>query len=147
MRILPNPVLTVVVNPRQKVESGSRSGRYVAVHDAINSKNFPTRGRKSRRVTIAFAHFGKPKKTEAALKAISVAGYRPADLRELQQAGQKAPDLQEKWRVVALGSTHINEYDERLAPVLDNDDGSRVLWLKPTDQIWGEMCLFAVVRR
>jgi hypothetical protein len=130
------------VNYGISVEEGMIKGRYDWVDPNIISRHFPAKHRGKTKITMELIHFNRTFPTDMALREIEIMGFRPAELRELFGFGEKYPDLQRDFPVVALGSVWQGR-----VPYLDGDASERVLDLEWLENDWCEFCRFAAVRQ
>jgi len=132
----------------RSVEDGVRAGRYDwANSDDINSRNFPTKRKGTAEVEVELVHFNRGISTDEALGELDRMGYRPAEVHELLAFGQKYPEVQREFPVVAPGSAWQDRFGSRVVPYLYRDGSKRILNLDWIEGDWDEVCRFAVVRK
>jgi hypothetical protein len=147
------------------------AGRYDSSNSAITEGHFPLpspenvseQSRHPRRgayrtpgeftddgaVEVEPVHLNRLMKTEEVLAELDRRGLRPATLPELLAFGEKHPDVQRKFPVVALGSVWAGPSGYRCVPCLSGYSGDRSLdldWDEPGDE-WGGNYRFLAVRK
>ena len=73
-------------------------------NDDLTDKNFPSVEKGEKEVEFTLFHFGKSMTSEEAISKMEKSGYRSATIKELLSFGNKYPDLQREFPIVALGS-------------------------------------------
>jgi hypothetical protein len=141
----------IFVDYGRSVEDGVKAGRYGRVDFDITSRNFPTKRKGTAKIEVELIHFNRRISTDEALRKLDRMGYRPAELRELLAFGEKYPEVQREFPVVALGSVWLARSGSRRAPCLDWDDSDHSSCLELSivefDWTWTESCRFAAVRK
>jgi len=135
------------VNYERSVEDGVKAGRYDWVSFNITSRNFPTKRKGTEKVALELINFNRSVSTDEALHELYRMGYRPAELRELLAFGEKYPEVQREFLVVALGSVWQNQNGYRHVPYLGRNGSRRHLGLNWLGDDWNEICRFAAVRK
>ena len=138
---------TIPINYNRSVEDGIKAGNYDWKNNDITSKHFPSQETGSREVVIELFHFGKDMSTDEVLAELDKQGYRPATLKELLPLGEKYPNLQREFPIIALGSVWRDSNGNRFCPYLGRDGSERNLDLRWVGRRWGDGCRFAVVRK
>lgn len=140
----------LIVDYGRSVEDAVKLGRYGWASGDINTCNFPTKRKEREKtpdVAMELVHFNRVVSTDEALRELDRMGYRPAKLRELLAFGEKYPEVQREFPVVALGSSvWLNRFDERYFPCLDRIGSRRHLDLHRLEDNWLGLCRFAAVR-
>jgi len=131
------------------------AGRYDWVNPDITRENFPltpppaetsgpdagpyrTSGKNGDAETEALlVHYGKYMTTRAIEADLDRRGLRPATLAELLVLGEKHPDLQLRFSIVALGSFWVYRDGNRDVPCLFGYSGERELSLRWGDPVFG----------
>lgn len=132
----------------RSIEEGVKAGRYDWANSDITSKNFLTNKLKGTvEVAVELIHLNRVVSTSEALRELDKAGYRPAELHELLAFGEKYPELQRKFPVVALGSVWQDRLGSHDVPYLDRYGSRRHLHLIWIESVWGEVYRFAAVRK
>jgi hypothetical protein len=86
--------------------------------------------------------------TEEVLEIMDRYGYRPANLRELLALGASFPELQKKFRIIALGSVWREPIENNhLVPYLDKTPNHRILDLVLLCASWTPHCHFLGIRK
>ncbi len=140
-------VFPIKVNYDLSVESLVINGKYDWKNDAITGKNFPTTRKGEADLVLELVHFNKVLTSEEVLKELDKKGLRPAELHELLTFGEKYPDIQRQFPVIALGSLLRGWGGDRGVPYLYRFGGERGLDLYYFDNRWIEFCRFAAVRK
>ncbi len=140
-----NNTYPVVVDYGKSVEEMVRLGKYSWSDGGITSKKFPTKRTGKEEIQIVLVHFDQFISTEEAIKELDEMGFRPAELRELLAFGEKYPNIQRKFPVVALGSVRQRPDDRCYVQYLSKIGCERDLILDLGWDIWREPCRFAAV--
>jgi len=127
------------------------------VDPVITGGNFPVTGSGVYVVTIRLFHFGRKLNTDRAKEGVRLLRHRPARKEELLALGAARPELQTKFRIVALGSVSPILYEDdhgaatghgyRYVPVLEFDASSnkREISALRSSITWDENVRFAAV--
>jgi len=129
------------------VEDGVKAGRYDWVNSDITSRNFPTQRKGTAEVAVVLINFNRYVSTDEALRELDRMGYRPAELHELLALGEKYPEVQLNFPIVALGSVWHGRLGCRFVPYLGRVGSKRTLSLGWVGDGWSEVCRFAAVRK
>lgn len=142
-------VYSLPVNYGMSVEDAVKLGRYYWANPDITSRNFPTKrtGTAEIVIVVEFIHFDRMLSTAEALRELDRMGYRPAELHELLAFGEKYPDVQCKFPIVALGSIWQDRDGYRYASYLYVDGLKRSLNLFLIKNDWHDLYRFAAVRK
>ncbi len=140
-------VLTVTVDRDRSIVDGVKADKYDWSDNSINDKNFKPTGKGSVGTEIILVHFDKSMSTNKVLKELDKRNLRPADLQELLAIGEKYPEKQREFPVIALGSVWQGPYGDRIVPYLGRDGACRKLCLRWIDSGWDGVCRFAAVRK
>jgi hypothetical protein len=140
----------VTVNYDRSVEDGIAAGHYDWQNEEITSRKFPSSRTGTADLEIILVKFDDTMDSKAALRELDENGLRAAELSELLAFGEKYPDVQREFQVVALGSQMYNWSNFRITclstlPILDRDE--RSLHVYPFDSEWIASTLFAAVRK
>ena len=135
------------VNYDLSVEDIVKLGRYDWANSDITAKNFPTTRAGKAEVAVELIHFNCYVSTKNALSKLNRMGYRPAELHELLFFGEKYPNVQREFPIVALGSVWQFRYGNRLVPYLYGNGSERNLCLNWVGGDWSEIYRFAAVRK
>jgi len=138
---------TLTIDYNRSVEDGVKAGQYDYANSDITSKHFPTERMGMPEVAVELIHFNRDISTDEAIHELDRMGYRPADLHELLALGEKYPDLQREFPVIALGSVWQKPGGFRSCAYLDGNDSRRYLYLDWVDFRWDDYCRFAAVRK
>lgn len=137
---------SMVIDYDRSVKDGIKAGSYDWKNDDITSEHFPSQEAGTKEATVDLFHYGKDMSTDEVLADLDKQGYRPATLKELLALGEKHPDLQREFPIIALGSVWRRP-DGRVCPYLDRDGSERGLSLRWIDRRWDDDCRFAAVRK
>ncbi|MFH1047832.1 MAG: hypothetical protein V1738_06025 [Patescibacteria group bacterium] len=124
------------------------AGRYDSVDSDINSRNYSEPSPVPGEAEAVLVHLDRVATTAEAEAGIAHPGLRPVTLWELLAFGERYPDVQRQFPVIALGSSWIDSYGGRVVPLLFGCSGGRGLglsWDDPGD-IWLDDCRFLAVR-
>ncbi len=138
---------TLTINYSRSVEDGIKAGKYDWSNSDITSSHFPSEEVGTKEVPIELVHFGRDIKTDEILSELDKMGMRPAILKELLALGEKRPDLQREFPVIALGSVWQNPRGYRFCAFLFRFGSLRDLRLAWVVDRWGDYCRFAAVRK
>ena len=129
------------------VENAVKLGQYNWTNGDITGKNFPTTRTGKVEVVVELIRFNCAISTKDAQRELDQRGYRPAELHELLAFGEKYPELQRQFPIVALGSVWQGRDGDRDVPCLVGDGSGRGLDLGWVGDDWCEVCRFAAVRK
>jgi hypothetical protein len=143
----PSNLYTIAVDYGMKVEDAVKLGKYDWVNDDVTQKNFPTKGKGKTELTLELVHFDRNISSEEALKELDRMGYRPAELMELLAFGEKYPEIQREFPIVALASVWQGPRGSRSVPCLCRFGSGRGLDLIWIGDDWSGFWRFAAVRK
>ena len=129
------------------VENAVKLGQYNWTNGDITGKNFPTTRTGKVEVVVELIRFNCAISTKDAQRELDQRGYRPAELHELLAFGEKYPELQRQFPIVALGSVWRGRVGSRGVPYLYGFGSGRRLGLHWIGCDWGEVYRFAAVRK
>ena len=136
-------ILALTANYDRSVEDAVKAGKYDWSNDNITTNNFPSKRTGTADTEIILVKFERDMESGDVVKQLDKQGLRPAELPELLAFGEKYPDVQRDFPVVALGSVLQILVGDRPAPCLDGHSGRRNLCLF----WWGSFYRFAAVRK
>jgi hypothetical protein len=122
-------------------------GYYDWASTSITSKNFPTKRQGVAEVPVELIHFNRDISTDKALRELDRMGFRPAEIHELLAFGEKYPEVQLEFPVVALASVWQDRYGFRYVSYLGRSGSERGLYLYRIEDDWDGIARFAVVRK
>jgi len=133
--------------PKRSVKEAIAAGKYDYVNDNINGKNFQAHE----------SDFGDKYLVPVWFDVLATSGdvvremeksmnLRPATLMELLAFGEKYPDEQRKFPIIALGSSCVID-GRRSVPCLNGHDFNRELGLGYWDGGWHACYRFLAVRK
>ena len=137
----------ISANYGMSVEDAVALGRYDWANSDIASKNFSTKRTGKANLTIELPHFNRTISTEGALRELDRMGMRSAELHELLAFGEKYPDVQREFPIVALGSVWRSRDGGRHVPCLSGGGSGRSLRLRWIVSGWNDVYRFAAVRK
>ena len=137
----------ISANYGMSVEDAVALGRYDWANSDITSKNFPTKRTGKTELTIDLVHFSRAIPTENALRELDRMDMRSAELHELLAFGEKYPDVQREFPIVALGSVWQYRDGGRYVPYLYGNGSRRSLRLHWIVNGWNDVYRFAAVRK
>jgi hypothetical protein len=135
------------VNYDESVEDAVKAGHYDWVSSNINSHNFSTTQKGSRRVEMKLIHFDRVISTEEALRELDRMGYRPSELHELLAFGRDHPEIQRKFPIIGLGAAWRDGRGDARVPYLGRCGSKRGLYLNWLENDWPEICRFAALSK
>jgi len=138
---------SAVVDYGKSVEEMVKLGRYDWSSNNITSEHFPTKRIGKTEIVVDLVHFNRRIGTDEALKELDRMGYRPAELYELLAFGEKYPEIQRGFPVIALGSVWRSSGGNRYVPCLGGSGFRRYLDLHWIEGGWGGLYRFAAVRK
>lgn len=144
---LPSIQYLVTVNYDLSVEDAVKAGKYDCKNDRITSKNFPSKRKGKVDAEIILVKFAKDMESEAILLELDKQGLRPAELPELLAFGEKYPEVQREFPIVALGSVWQDAGDDRNVPCLSGGSDERGLYLYWFSVGWDSDYRFAALRK
>ena len=138
--------LELVVDRKRTLEEVIAAGRYNYANPDINSSSCPS----MRAETIGDAtifHFDEELTTDEILDLLDKMGYRAADVFELCAFGEKYPDEQRKYPILALGQDVQDSRGSVCVACLRGWFGSRRLFLSLRDGRWLRVCRVLAFRK
>ncbi|MCX6786409.1 MAG: hypothetical protein NTU85_01140 [Candidatus Kaiserbacteria bacterium] len=126
------------------------AGRYDWTNDDITAKRFPITGEGLVEFEARYFHFDRNISSEDAVKKIEQTDkenpWMSAKIEHLLAFGEKFPEEQRKFPIVALGSV-AGVRGDRGVPCLGRDGSRRGLGLHWWSNDWGSGCRFLAVRK
>ena len=136
----------VVVDYSRTLGQMIEAGHYNYADKSITPKNFPLTGEGQVELDLCLVHFNRDITSEAAMKELEKMGMRPATLPELLALGEKYPEEQRQYPMIALGSVWRSPHGDRSVPCLGGWRGGRLLSLRWFGGGWIADCRFLAVR-
>ena len=124
-----------------------KTGRYDWVNHNITAEHFPVKDEGNQELTITLFHFNRSIASGEVFSEMEKQDFRPAKIEELLALGEKYPELQKKFHIVALGSVWRNPNGYRRVPVLSWDGVKRSLGLSWLGRDWSASWRFAALRK
>ena len=137
----------ISVDYERSVEDGVKAGLYDYTNPNITSINFKTKRKGKADLVVELVRFNTRISTDYALRELDRMGYRPVELRELLAFGEKYPEVQRKFPIIALGSAWWRRDGVRRVPCLYGSGSRRDLYLHWVEYGWGLFYRFAAVRK
>lgn len=138
---------SLIINYDLSVEKAIKAGKYDWVNSDITSDHFPSMETGEKEVSIELIYFGRDMGTDDVLRELDKMSLRPANLKELLALGEKFPDIQREFPIIALGSVWRDRYGYRGCAFLLRGGSMRSLSLDWLLVRWREFCRFAAVRK
>ncbi|MGH9460150.1 MAG: hypothetical protein ACRD1X_02955 [Vicinamibacteria bacterium] len=138
-------IFPVAIDYSQSLVAMIQTGRYDWVNSDITEKHFPVASGPAQ-VSIELVHFNRVMSTDDVLSELDRRGLRPATLPELLAFGEKYPEKQRKFPIIALGSVWRYWLGGCHAPYLWGNALVRCLFLFWLGR-WRGRCCFAAVRK
>jgi hypothetical protein len=132
----PDNVFPITVDYNHSLADMIKAGNYDWVNSDINSKHFPVKGKGKHELEAVLFHFDRYIESEEAIAEMDKQGYRPGKVEELLALGEKYPDLQKEFPIVALGSVWRGRHGRRHVACLFWPDRGRDLGLDWFDCRW-----------
>ncbi len=148
--LMPNKAInlyTLTINYTRSVEDGIKAGKYDWSNSDITSSHFPSDETETKEVSVELIHFGQDKTTDEVLSELDKKELRPATLKELLALGEKCPDLQREFPIIALASVWRDPFGDRRCAYLYRFGSRRDLDLSSIGGRWDVYCRFAAVRK
>jgi hypothetical protein len=137
--------LKQVVNYDRSIAESLTAGKYNWTNPSITDANFPSKEEGEREVEFGLFHFNKTTKSDDNVAQMKKEGFRPATMKELLAFGEKNPEEQRKYPIIALGS--VAELDgDRPVGCLYGGGSGRIVRLGYYDGGWDDDCRFLGVR-
>ena len=134
------------VDYERSVDAGIEAGYYDWAGSDITFENFPTKRNGPAKIEMKLIHCNLTTSTDKVLRNLENARYRPAELQELLAFGEKYPEIQRKFQIIALGSVCRDENCSLgVVPVFHTTYSKRRLDLHWFRQLWDETYWFAAV--
>jgi hypothetical protein len=144
---LAQSIFALTANYDRSVEDAVKAGKYDWSNDNITTNNFPSKRTGTADTEIILVKFERDMESGDVVKQLDKQGLRTAELPELLAFGEKYPDVQRDFPVVALGSVLLIPVGDRPVPCLDWHSGRRNLCLFWWGVWWGSFYRFAAVRK
>lgn len=145
-------VFTFVVDYGRSLADAVKAGRYDYANDDITDEHFPAeeweKGKKEQ--SFKLYHFGKEMESDDVVVQMDNDGFRPATVRELLAFGEKNPELQRQFPIIALKQFWVNRYGFRGVVYLGRSGARRLLslsWCGGGCLWWGGSCRFLAVSK
>jgi hypothetical protein len=143
-------VIILPIDYTKSLEQMIVAGNYDWKNDELTAKRFPIVGEGVVEYEFRYFHFNRNVSSETAVDLIkkedSENPWEPAKTEHLLAFGEKFPEEQRKFPIVALGS--VGEVRGiRCVPVLNEGGSGRDLYLDWWGGVWDGRCRFLAVRK
>ena len=138
--------LMLSVDYSRSLEVMIAAGHYDWKNDDITAKRFPLKGDGTQQFEAKLFHFNRNVSSEQAVEAIKADGWEPAQIEHLLAFGEKFPEEQRKYPIIALGSV-ARVGGDRHVPCLSRGGARRRLRLGWWDVDWYDDYRFLAVRK
>lgn len=144
-------LFSAIVDYSRSLEDMITAGQYTWVNDDITEKHFPIPkppvGLPTKaEIKLELIHFNKVMTSDKVLAELKKQGLRPATLPELLAFGEKYPEKQREFTIVALCSVWRSFDGGRRVPCLWGGSDWRRLSLSWGDDDWHDYYRFLAVR-
>lgn len=136
----------IIIDYTRTLKEMIKAGCYDWTNSDITDKNFPMTGKGAFNTEVILLHYNKVMKTKEVLSDMESKGLKPAGIEYLLAVGEKYPNLQREFPVVALGSVWQDPFG-RFVPCLNGRGVRRDLSLLWYGNVWLEYCRFLAVRK
>jgi ABC-type uncharacterized transport system YnjBCD substrate-binding protein len=133
------------VNYNRSITDSLTAGKYDWKNENITDANFPSKEEGEREVEFGLFHFNKTTKSDDNVAQMKKEGFRPATMKELLVFGEKNPEEQRKYPIIALGSVAKLDGYRRVGCLYGGGSG-RGVNLDYYDGEWNDDCRFLGVR-
>lgn len=140
------PTFTLTLDYSRTLQEMIGAGKYDWVNEDITPQNFPITGSGRQEVRLELLHFNQGISTRDVLVEIKRRDLEPAKLEHLLILGERHPDLQRQFPIIALDSVWQNRGSVDV-PCLGGVGDGRGLCLAWHDYGWGPQCRFLVFRK
>ena len=138
--------LTLSIDYSRSLEAMIAAGHYDWKNDDITAKRFPVVGKGVEQFEATLFHFNRNVSSEQAVEAIKADGWEPGKIEHLLAFGEKYPEEQRKYPIIALGSVAWVRGGRRV-PDLGRSSARRGLSLVWWVDGWLGRCRFLAVRK
>lgn len=136
---------TQSVDYDRPVEASVKAGGYDWGNSSITDEKFPSEESGKKEVVTALFHFNQSISSDEAITLMEQEGFRPSTMKELLAFGEKNPEEQRNYPIIALGSVaHLDGY--RSVGYLRRDGSGRSVGLSCDDGDWHSDYRFLAVR-
>jgi len=139
----------IIVDYTRSLAEMIGAGAYYRVNPNITSEHFTIEGKGQGKVELnpEFVHYDKCMKSNGIFRDLDMSGLRPATPPELLAYGEKYPDEQRKYPIVALGSAWRRWFGFRYVVYLYCYKSKRLLDLRTWAGEWDKDCRFLAFRK
>lgn len=137
----------IVVDYTRSLTEMIKAGAYDWFNSDITSEHFPVKGEGKIELVPEIIHYDKRMKSDDIIRDLDKRGLRPGTVAELCSYGEKYPDEQRKFPIVALGSVWRVRNGYRYVAFLDCNGSERELHLSVWGEDWDEGFRFLAFRK
>ena len=139
--------LPLIMDCTRSLKEMIKAGRYNWTNSDIKDKNFPITEKGVFNTEAVLVHYNKVMKTEDILRDMESKGLVQGKIEHLLAVGEKYPNLQRDFPIVALGSSWQDPVGDRVVPYLRGYGGRRYLYLNWIGVDWDESYRFLALRK
>ena len=136
-----------VQSKHKSLQDAIAAGKYDYANDYITAEHFKLKGEIVVDTKLVLYHPDRDIDSDNVVKELDQMGLRPATLQELCAFGEKYPDIQREFPIVALGSVFVYSDGVRDVPYLDGWRARRALDLDDWDGGWRPADRFLAARK
>jgi hypothetical protein len=136
-----------VQSKHKLLQDAIAAGKYDYVNDYITAEHFKLEGEIVVDTELLLYHPDRDIESDDVIKELDQMGLRPATLQELCAFGEKYPDIQREFPIVALGSVCVGSSGCRGVPYLGYWDALRGLHLNYWGGVWSPGFRFLAARK
>ena len=114
-----------IVNYDRSIKDSVKAGKYDWTNDNITDANFPSKEKGEREVEFGVFHFNKTMMSDDVIAKMKLEGFRPATMKEELAYGEKNPEEQRKYPLVALGSVASLVGSRQVGCLYESSSGRR----------------------
>lgn len=141
---------TFVVDYGRSISESVKAGRYDYANSDVTDEHFTAeeyeKGKKEQSFKL-YCFDGKETESDWVIAQMDKDGFRPATVRELLAFGEKNPELQRQFPIIALRQSWVYRNGNRSVACLAGCDTERELGLGWYDRGWHGRCRFLAVRK
>jgi hypothetical protein len=131
----------------KSLQEAIAAGKYDYASDYITAEHFKLEGEIVVAAELVIYPPDRDIESDDVVKELDQMGLRPATLQELCAFGEKYPDIQREFPIVALGSVYVDAYGGRFVPFLDCWSAGRRLSLGDWGGEWIPFYRFLAARK
>lgn len=140
-------LITLTVDHSRTLAQMVTAGHYDWANDNITVERFRVSEEGDGEYQAKLFHFNRNILSEVAVKEIKAEGWGVARIEHLLAFGEKYPEEQRKFSIIALGSVCVVFGDHYLGRLGEDAGGRRYLDLYYWGEVWTDSCRFLAVRK